>query len=77
MGVVAKEAASRGEIFMTGIGLKEPDAGKLATLLDRAFGYCSGIRDVSYKLGLNHDRYYLIPAVKEKGFKEIYRYIQS
>ena len=76
LGVVAKEAALRGEIFMTGIGLKEPDAGKLSSLLDRAFAYCSEIKNVRYKLGLNHDRYYLMPAVKENGFKEVYRYLE-
>jgi len=76
LGVVAKEAAVRNEIFITGIFLKTSEECKLPMLLSGAYEYCSGIGAGSYKLGLNHDRYYLMPVVKKCGFNEMYRYYE-
>ena len=76
LGAVAKEAEARKEIFLIGVSFREAQAGKLGILLEKALDYCSGFRDMSFKLGLNHDRYYMIPAAVENGFREIYRYLE-
>lgn len=76
LGIVAKEAAIRNEIFLTAIFLKESEKDRLPQLLSEANEYCCGISAGSYKLGLNHDRYYLMPVVKKCGFNEVYRYYE-
>lgn len=76
LGVVAKEAAIRNEIFLTAIFLKESGKDRLTQLLSKAYQYCSGVSAGSCKLGLNHDRYYLMPVVKSCGFNEVYRYYE-
>lgn len=76
LGIVAKEAAIRNEIFLTAIFLKESEKDRLPLLLSRAYQYCSGINACSYKLGLNHDRHYLMPLVESCGFTEVYRYYE-
>ncbi|HWQ30418.1 MAG TPA: GNAT family N-acetyltransferase [Negativicutes bacterium] len=76
LGAVVREADLRKEIFLTGVSFREAQADKLGLLLDKAFEYCSGFRDMSFKLGLNHDRYYMISAAEENGFRMIYRYLE-
>ncbi|MGE5678212.1 MAG: GNAT family N-acetyltransferase [Pseudomonadota bacterium] len=76
LGAVTREAELRKEIFLTGASFREAQADKLGLLLDKAFEYCSGFRDMSFKLGLNHDRYYMIPAAEVNGFRVIYRYLE-
>lgn len=76
IGVVAKDADVRNEIFLVGICLKEPEADRLPKLLSAAFDFCAGINAGSFKLGLNYDRYYLVPMVEKSGFREAYRYFE-
>lgn len=76
LGVVAKDAAVRKEVFLVGICLREPEAYRLPQLLSKAFDCCSGIKAGSFKLGLNYDRYYLVPMVEKSGFREAYRYFE-
>lgn len=76
LGAVVREAELRKEIFLTGVSFREAQADKLGLLLDRAFEYCSGFRDMSFKLGLNHDRYYMMRVAEENGFRMIYRYLE-
>ncbi len=72
LGVISKDAEVRGEIFLVSINIKEKDIDKLGLLLSKAFDYCSGIK-ARFKLGVMHDRHYMIPAVEKSGFKETYR----
>ena len=73
LGVISKDVAIRGEIFLVSINIKEQDSDKLALLLSKTFDYCSGIKAAKFMLGIMYDRYYLIPAVEESDFKEAYR----
>ncbi|MHB1394699.1 MAG: GNAT family N-acetyltransferase [Clostridia bacterium] len=73
IGVVSKEAEARGEIFITSINMKEQDSHKLSKLLSKAYDYCSGIKTAKFRLGVTHDKYYLISELEKSGYKEIYR----
>jgi ribosomal protein S18 acetylase RimI-like enzyme len=73
LGVISKDAAVRGEIFILSINIKEQNVDCLEILLSRAFDYCSDIKDARFMFGIMHDRYYLIPAVLKSGFKESYK----
>lgn len=70
LGVIAKEAAARGEIFITGINISEQNTGIFEPLLLKAFDYCSGIEPARFRLGIMPDRHYLIPIAVKCGFKE-------
>lgn len=72
LGVISKDAAIRGEIFLVSINIKEKDIDKLELLLIKAFNYCSDIR-AKFKFGIMYDRYYMIPVVEKIGFTETYR----
>jgi ribosomal protein S18 acetylase RimI-like enzyme len=73
IGVISKEAEARGEIFLTGINIKEQDSHKLSKLLSKAYDYCSGIKSAKLRLGVTHDKYYLIPELEKSGYKEVDR----
>lgn len=70
LGATPKEAAAKGEIFLTAINIKEQNADVLDPLLKKAFDYCSDFNTAKFRLGVMHDRHYLIPAVKKCGFGE-------
>lgn len=76
LGAVTREAELRKEIFLIGASFRKAQADKLGLLLDKALEYCSGFSNMSFKLGFNHDRYYLIPVAEENGFRKIYRYLE-
>ncbi len=73
IGVVSKEAEARGEIFLTSINIKEQDSHKLSKLLSKAYDYCSGIKAAKFRLGVTHDKYYLISELEKSGYKEVDR----
>lgn len=70
LGAISKEAAARGEIFITAINIKEHDIIMLEPLLTKAFDYCSDFKAARFRLGVMYDRFYLIPEVEKCGFKE-------
>lgn len=76
LGVISKEAAIRGEIFLVGLNLAEPYSDKLDMLLSKAFEYCSHIDKASCKLGIMPYMRHLIPGVLENGFRETYRNLE-
>lgn len=73
LGVIPKDAAARGEIFLVDLNVREQDSLRLTELLDRAYHYCSEIKNAKFRLGIVHDKYYLIPVVEKSGFKEVDR----
>lgn len=73
IGVISKEAEARGEIFLVSINIKEQDKHKLSKLLSKAYDYCSGIKAAKFRLGVMHDRYYLISELEKSGYKKVNR----
>ncbi|HYF82194.1 MAG TPA: GNAT family N-acetyltransferase [Clostridia bacterium] len=73
IGVISKEAEARGEIFLVCINIKEQDSHKLSKLLSKAYDYCSGIKAAKFRLGVMHDRYYLISELEKSGYVEVNR----
>lgn len=76
LGVVSKDAAVRGEVFLIGLNLEKSNGDKLDLLLSKVFEYCSHIDSASYKLGIMPDMNHLIPYVLKNGFKEAYRLLE-
>ncbi|MGE5632124.1 MAG: GNAT family N-acetyltransferase [Caulobacteraceae bacterium] len=76
LGVISKNAGIRGEIFLVGLNISKPHSDALNLLLVKAFDYCSGIRNASYKLGITPDMAFLTPAIIKNDFKEVYRNLE-
>lgn len=73
IGAVTKEAGIRGEIFITGLNIREREIGSLHLLLDKIISYCSDVDYRSMKLGIGTNKSYLIPIVEKYGFTEVYK----
>lgn len=73
IGVVTKEAAKRGEIFISGVFIKEEHSYRFEDMLDEAFRLCSDCSGLRLKLGIRAGSEYLIPASESHGFSEVYK----
>lgn len=73
IGVVTKNAGSKGEVFVTGLNLHEAEAHNFRLLLDEVMDYCSSVDYSVMKLGIGTNKLYLAPLAAEYGFSEVYR----
>ncbi len=73
LGLITKDVKERGEIFITGIYVKEEDKTGLKILLDTAVEISSSFQPQSIKLGISSALDYLIPVVEESDFNRAYR----
>lgn len=76
IGVVTREAYTRGEIFITGFFIREQDVGKVDFILKEALKFCKSYKNVKLKLGVRAGAEYIIPTVVSLDFKEVYKLLE-
>lgn len=73
LGVVTREIACRGEVFITGVYVHHEHAWNVARLLARGFSYLTRLPATkSVKLGLYRGGDHLLPYLREQGFSPRY-----